>query len=91
LTHLIGRLQVKDFETWQRVFAAGRAQRRSMGALREDVFVELGDHTRVVLVARWQDVAAAMRFIATPEFTRAMKEAGVIGPLDFTFAKQTNG
>jgi quinol monooxygenase YgiN len=78
LTLMRGR--VESFERFQATFAEGEQMRRSAGMRTTTVARDAQDPGVVVVQSRWDDVAAAKKFLASDWMREAMKKAGVQSP-----------
>jgi quinol monooxygenase YgiN len=74
------RSRVESFEKFQATFAAGEEMRRSAGMRATTVARDAQDPSVVVVQSRWDDVAAAKRFLASDRMREIMKTAGVQAP-----------
>jgi quinol monooxygenase YgiN len=74
------RARVESFETFQATFAAGDEMRRSSGMRATTVARDAQEPGVVVVQSRWDDVAAAKKFLASDRMREIMKTAGVQAP-----------
>ena len=74
------RARVESFERFQATFAAGEEMRRSVGMRATTVARDAQDPGVVVVQSRWDDVAAAKKFLASDWMRESMKTAGLQAP-----------
>jgi quinol monooxygenase YgiN len=74
------RARVESFEKFHAIFTAGDEMRRSAGMRATMVARDAQDPGVVVVQSRWDDVAAAKKFLASDGVRESMKMAGVHAP-----------
>jgi quinol monooxygenase YgiN len=82
MAHVIARLKVKDYNQWEKAFAAKAEARKAKGCERVTILRDPADRNSVVLLAIWATVDTAKAFLGNPELKQYMKDvAGVVdGP-----------
>jgi heme-degrading monooxygenase HmoA len=76
--------RVADYATWRAVYDAGKDLRRRGGVTGAEVFVDPGDPNAVVVITRFDSLAAMQAFASNAELAEAMKQGGVIMPRSLT-------
>jgi heme-degrading monooxygenase HmoA len=79
------RFKVQDYDSWREVFEANGELRRSAGSLGTHIFRNAQDPTEVIVNVQWQDESQATDFYGSQELNAALREAGVIGPIEVTY------
>lgn len=75
---MIVRHKVKDFAAWKKGFDAHAGAQRSVGLTNPRVFHSSDNHNEMVVLFDASDVAAAKKFVASPDLKSAMEKAGVV-------------
>ncbi|MEX0744752.1 MAG: antibiotic biosynthesis monooxygenase [Phycisphaeraceae bacterium] len=88
MAHVMIRHRVQDFERWRQVFEAAADFRRDGGEQRYEVFEIHDDPDHVVLLFEWDSMERARAFLANPELSDAMDQAGVESPPEVWFLEQ---
>lgn len=76
--------RVADYATWRAVYDAGSDLRARSGVTGAEVFIDPRDPNAVVVVTRFDSLAAMQAFTANTELAEAMKQGGVILPRSVT-------
>jgi heme-degrading monooxygenase HmoA len=76
----IMRGRVESFEKFLSTFTAHEDKRRASGMRAASVARDAQDPSVVVVQARWDDMAAAKKFLSSDWMREAMKSAGVQSP-----------
>jgi quinol monooxygenase YgiN len=76
----IVRTRVESFEKFQAQFSADDTLRRAAGMRATTVARDAQDPGIVVVQSRWDDVAAAKKFLTSDRMRESMKAAGVQAP-----------
>jgi quinol monooxygenase YgiN len=76
---VITRAEVKDFEEWQKGFAAGKAVRDAGGVTGVRVFRDPEERNTVVVSQSFASLDAARAFASNPALAEAMQKSGVLG------------
>jgi quinol monooxygenase YgiN len=71
---------VKDFAIWKSVYDSVEPIREKAGVTGAEVFQDPADHTKVVIIHRFQSIEAAQGFLANPALKEAMMNGGVTAP-----------
>lgn len=79
MAKLIIQHQVRDYDTWFRVFSKHTDTRRKYGATSHTVSRSVADPNTVVVVNDFATTAGAQAFSADPTLREAMARAGVDG------------
>ena len=74
----IVRHKVKDYTAWKKAFAEHGKVRVQLGFTKSRVYRFVDDPNHVIVVSELKDIRKAKAMAATPEFAKAMKDAGVI-------------
>lgn len=68
---------VEDYETWKRVFDAGEERRINAGLELRGIFLDADNQTMVGVVLATDDVEKLREMMASEEFQKIKKEAGI--------------
>ncbi len=71
---------VKDFAAWKKVYDSTKGLRASNGELSDQIFRDASDPNKLILLFKWNSLANAQKYAASPELKAAMEKAGVDGP-----------
>jgi quinol monooxygenase YgiN len=82
MAHVIGRVKVKDYDQFEKAFAAKAEARKARGCESVSIFRDPADRNSLVLHMRWATVDAAKAFFGNPELKQYQKDVGgvVEGP-----------
>jgi hypothetical protein len=87
---LLIRYRVRQFGTWQAVFAEYANTRHAYGARSERVYHDPADPCEVVIYLEWDDLERARLFVRSDEFCEEMVEAGVTDRPDVWVLKEAD-
>jgi quinol monooxygenase YgiN len=76
-----------DYNSWRAAFDDHEDFRVMNGMTSSKVHVSPDDRNRVVVVGSFDSVEAAKTFASLPDLAQAMKDSGVVGPPEITFAE----
>ena len=79
--------EVKDYESWKKIFDDATDIRREAGERSYQVLKYENDPNKVVHFSSWTSIDAAKRFFESPKLVRIRIEAGVKSP-DFMYLDQ---
>lgn len=79
--------EVKDYESWKKVFDDASDIRREAGERAYQVLKYENDPNKVVHFSSWTSIDDAKRFFESPKLVRIRTEAGVKSP-DFIYLEQ---
>lgn len=71
--------EVKDYQVWKKVFDSFSDLRSSNGELSNQIFRDVSDPNKLTVINKWNSLANAQKFSASPELRAAMEKAGVVG------------
>jgi len=71
------RHRVTDYKVWKQAFDAFAPTRKSNGELSYRIGTPPGEPNNLSLFFEWESVAAANRFLASPDLAGTMQKAGV--------------
>ena len=80
--------QVKDFSAWKKVYDSKKDFRASNGALSSQVFHDAGDPNKVTVVLKWDSLAKAQKYAASPELKANQELAGAQGIPSVSFLEE---
>jgi quinol monooxygenase YgiN len=82
MAHALGQVKVRDFDQFEKAFAAKAEARKAKGCESVSIFRDPADRNSLVLHMRWKTVDAAKAFLGNPELKQYQKNvAGVVeGP-----------
>jgi heme-degrading monooxygenase HmoA len=79
---------VKDYEQWRRGFDAAKDLRASGGEISTQIFRDVTDANKLTIINKWDSLANAQKFVASPELREAMEKAGVVGAPTVVFLNE---
>ncbi len=71
---------IENFEKWKSTFSAAKDFRAAQGELSYEIGTFQSDPNTVYILNEWNSVADFQAFLARPELSEAMKNAGVLSP-----------
>jgi quinol monooxygenase YgiN len=71
--------QVKDFAEWKSVFEQGQPMRSAAGELSSEIGTLHDDPNTAYVISEWTSLEQFQTFMADPDLTRTMQQAGVTG------------
>jgi quinol monooxygenase YgiN len=71
---------VKDYATWRAVYDSAEALRQKAGITGAEVFRDLKDPNKMVIIHRFPTAEAAQAFLNDPGLKEAMTKGGVTAP-----------
>jgi len=80
--------QVKDFSAWKKVYDSKKDFRASNGALSSQVFHDAVDPNKVTVVLKWDSLAKAQKYAASPELKANQELAGLQGVPSVSFLEE---
>jgi quinol monooxygenase YgiN len=79
--------EVKDYDSWKKVFDAAADLRREAGERWYQVLQDVGNPNKVVHFSSWVSLINAQNFFESPELVAIRAEAGVKSP-EFIYLNQ---
>ncbi|HSN08763.1 MAG TPA: hypothetical protein VLS85_06980 [Hanamia sp.] len=70
--------EVKDFETWKKVYDAGEPLRTASGIRMDGVYTSVDNPNKVTLIGVIDSLEAFQGFLQNPQLAADMEAAGVI-------------
>jgi len=87
MVHVVVRHKVADFGKWKQVFDAFLNHRMAGGETGFRVFQSIDDPRDVTVLADWESLERARRFMTSDNVRDAMKSAGVVGDVDISYVQ----
>jgi hypothetical protein len=79
MIHAMVRQNVKDYDTWKKVFDEDGSNRKMAGSKGGHVFRSLEDPKNVFVLLEFEEMDKAKKFMGSEGLKEAMKKAGVVG------------
>jgi quinol monooxygenase YgiN len=91
MAHVIARLKVRDWDQFQRAFAAKADARKAKGCERVSIYRDPADRNSLVLYMKWASAENVRGFLANPELKQYQKEvAGVVEGPQYTIYEDSD-
>jgi len=71
---------VKDFAAWKVMYDGAEQVRQKAGVTGAEVFQDLADPNKIVVIHRFPSLESAKAFLADPGLKEAMMKGGVLAP-----------
>jgi quinol monooxygenase YgiN len=85
MIHVLVRHKVADFPRWKEAFDSHLTARTHGGELGFHLFQSVDDPHDVTLLADWDTIEHARRFMSSDDLRNKMQQAGVVGAPDIQF------
>jgi quinol monooxygenase YgiN len=91
MAHLISRIKVKDYDQFEKAFAAKAEARKAKGCERVTIYRDPAEKNSLVLYMKWATSEAAKAFLGNPELKQYQKDvAGVVDGPHVTFYEDSD-
>ncbi len=76
--------EVKDYESWKKVYEAGEPLRTASGIKMDAVYTSVDNPNKVTMIGEIASAEALQAFMQNPQLAADMEAAGVISKPEFT-------
>jgi hypothetical protein len=80
MARIIIHHEVKDYDSWRKVFDGAEGMRREGGETDAKVFQAVDNPNRVTAILEYSSLDAARAWFSNDDLKAKMREAGVVGP-----------
>ncbi len=80
--------EVKDYESWRKIFDAGEPLRTSSNVSINAVYTSVDNPNKVILISEVPTIEAMQAFMQNPQLAADMEAGGVIGKPDVTILQK---
>ncbi len=87
---VIARHPVNNYAQWRTIYDGFTDEQKAGGVIEEEVFRDPEDPNMIVVLHRFETLAAANAYFGSPVLQEGMKSAGVAGPPTITMVQSAD-